>query len=138
MTRRSAQSSPSRGFLVTKWRRILKDYQESGALNALVNVHAAVDDQTFLTKAGDLVMILAVQAADYECLDASQLDQIARRFESGLRVFDERIRLYQYLMKRDHATIPSGTHKNPVVQQAITGRMAYLRGKSDELYSLDI
>ena len=30
---------------VIKFKRILKDYEESGALNALVNIHAAIDDK---------------------------------------------------------------------------------------------
>ncbi len=77
--------------------RILKDYREAGAMNALVNIHSAIDDHTFLTKSGDLLMVTAARAVDYECLDPAQLDQIARRFESAMRIFDENYRIYQYL-----------------------------------------
>ena len=71
---------------MTKLTRILKDYQDSGSLSAFVNVHAAIDDHTFLTKSGDLVMALRVEGPDDECRDASELDQLARRFESAVRI----------------------------------------------------
>src|SRR5215475_644630 len=82
-TTRPTSSNPRSGGSVAMVNlgRILKDYHESGALNALIAIHAALDDVTFLTKSGDLVTILAARGADYECLDAPQLDQIARRFE---------------------------------------------------------
>lgn len=117
---------------------ILKDYQDSGALNALVNIHAAVHDYTFLTKSGDLITFLSVKGLDYECLDAAQLDQVARRFESALRVFDENFRLYQYLTKREGTTIPNRTYDNPVVQEAVANRISYLESKADKLYTLEI
>ena len=85
-----------------KLSRILKDYQDCGALSPFVNVHAALDDHTFLTKSGDLMMALALEGFDYECRDASELDQLARRFESCVRILDERFRIYQYLVKRDN------------------------------------
>ena len=44
----------------------------------------AIDERTFLTKSGDLLMVLSARGVDYECLDPAQLDQIARRFESAL------------------------------------------------------
>jgi type IV secretion system protein VirB4 len=121
-----------------KLSRILKDYRESGAMNALVNIHAAIDDQTFLTKSGDLVVLLGVQGADYECLDASQLDQITRRFETALKTFDEHFRIYQYIDKREGAAIPHGLYENPVVREAVMSRVAYLENRTDKLYSVDV
>ena len=118
--------------------RILKDYQDAGALNTLVNIQAAVDEHTFVTKSGDLVTVLRTSGVDYECLDPSQLDQIARRFESSLRILDERFRVYQHLLKRDHAVIPARAYANPVLQKAIAGRIADLNARSAALYSLEI
>ncbi len=122
---------------MTRLSRILKDHHESGAMNALINIHAAIDEQIFLTKGGDLVMMLAARGVDYECLDPSQLDQIARRFEAAVRVFDENFRLYQYLVKRDGAALPHRTYDNPVVQAAIKNRIAYLQRKANSLYSVE-
>src|SRR5258708_7618244 len=120
-----------------KLSRILKDYQSSGAMNALVMPHTMVDDQTFLTKRGDLVTILGIQGADYECLDAPQLDLIARRFESALRALDEGLRLQQYVLKREDAPIPARDYNDPVVQAAVTTRRDYLSAKPEKLYSLE-
>src|SRR5258708_38653889 len=118
-----------------KLSRILKDYQSSGAMNALVMPHTMVDDQTFLTKRGDLVTILGIQGADYECLDAPQVDFIARRFESALRALNEGFRLQQYVLKRDCPSIPTGHYDHPVVEQAVTTRREYLTTKPEQLYS---
>jgi type IV secretion system protein VirB4 len=118
-------------------KRILKDYEQAGALNAHVNVTAAVDQRTYLTKSGDLLTILQVQGVDYECLDAPQIDYIARRFEAALRTLDEEFRVYQYLIKRDHAPIPSVAHAHPVVEQAAQARIAYLQKTPENLYTLD-
>jgi type IV secretion/conjugal transfer VirB4 family ATPase len=118
--------------------RIVRDYQDAGALNALVNVQAAVDEHTFATKSGHVLTVLRASGVDFECLDPSQLDQIARRFESSLRIFDEHFRVYQYLLKRDHAIIPARDYANPILQEAITSRIADLKARSAALYTLDI
>jgi type IV secretion system protein TrbE len=123
---------------VTELTRILKDYQESGAVNSLVSVLAAIDDHTFLTKSGNLVAILATPGLDYECLDPSTMQQITHRFESAMRIFDEKFRVYQYLLKRDNPPMPHRSYDSPVVQEAVASRIAYLQGKADHLYSLEI
>ena len=72
MTQVNGQKSPSKGSPdVIKLSRILKDYRESGAVNRLVGVLEAVDDRVFLTKSGDLLVMLATPGIDYECRDAA-------------------------------------------------------------------
>jgi type IV secretion/conjugal transfer VirB4 family ATPase len=122
---------------VTRLSRILKDYHNAGAMNALVAICTAVDAQTFATKSGALVTVLAVTGIDYECLDPGQLDHVARRFEAAMPTFDERFRVYQYLIKTDNPPLPHGDSENPVVREAVNNRMAFLRQKADQLYSLD-
>jgi type IV secretion/conjugal transfer VirB4 family ATPase len=135
----SAWSPPSQGVLaVTKLSRVLKDYQDAGAFNALVSVHSAIDDHTFLSKGGDLLALLAVRGVDYECLDPVQLDQIARRFESAARIFDENFRLYQYLVKHNSPAIPHSLSENPIVRKAVQNRIAFLQEKAANLYSVEI
>jgi len=46
-------------------KRIVKNYEEAGALNAQVNLYGFLDDQVFLTKSGDLGVILEVRGVDY-------------------------------------------------------------------------
>ncbi|HEX2453136.1 MAG TPA: type IV secretion system DNA-binding domain-containing protein [Vicinamibacterales bacterium] len=122
---------------MTRIKRILKDYTESGALNVLVSVHAAIDEHTLITKGGALVLVLRVEGVDYECLDPEQLDHVARRFEAALRTFDERFRVYQYVLKRNRPPLASPDHVNPVVQEAVADRIAHLNAKSNSLYSLN-
>jgi type IV secretory pathway VirB4 component len=93
---------------MTKLSRILKDYRDSGALHAKVGIHAALDNQTFLCKSGDLVAFLALRGLDSECLDPGQLDQVTRQFESAIRGFEEKFRVMQYLVKQARETFPHG------------------------------
>ena len=122
---------------VIKLRRIFEDYRESGALNALVNIHLAAAENIFLTKSGDLVSFLAVDGRDYECLDAFQLDAVARGFQSAVQHFDSKFTIYQYLLKNDHPIIGAGESHRPIVQEALDARAAYLTAKAASLYSLD-
>ena len=119
--------------------QIWKEHKAAGALNALVNVCSFVDEHTFLTKSGDLGVVLRVRGIDYECLDFAEIDSFARRFESALRGLTDKFRLYQYLLKRTDPTIPHRVYEDsPVVNRAIEGRMEFLHGRAGSLYSLDL
>ncbi len=120
--------------------RIIRDYQEeAGSFSSRLNLYGFVDDHIFLTKSGDLAAVLQVPGVDYECLDPSALNDITRRFEAALRMFDEEYRIYQYILKRDSPPIPHQAYPdNPVLNEAITNRVAYMEGKSAELYTLEI
>jgi len=118
--------------------QIVKEFVEAGATSSLIGLYGFVDERTFLTKSGDLGMVFRVPGVDAECLDHAERDHVARRFEGAVRALDERFRIYQYVLKRDNASIPYQHYDNPVVEQAIANRIAFLGGKSDELYTLDI
>ncbi len=120
--------------------RIIRDYQEeAGALSSQLNLFGFIDEHTFLTKSGDLGVVLHVRGVDYECLDHGQLNEVARRFEAALRVFDEHYRFYQYILKRDAPEIPHQDYPDqPVLQEAISNRVRFLKRKSGEMYTLDI
>src|SRR5262249_47948725 len=105
--------------------------------SALVGIHAAVDDHTFLTKSGDLLTIMAVRGPDYECREPLELAQMTRRFESALRVLGEDCRLYQYMLKRAGGAIPAREYDNPIVSKAITSRLDYLQRKASQLYAVE-
>ena len=74
--------------------RIVKNYQEAGALNGQINLYGFLSDQVFLTKSGELGVILAVRGVDYECLDGASIDALSKRLESAFRLFDENYRIY--------------------------------------------
>lgn len=119
-------------------KRIFKNYEETGSFNELVNLYGFVDEHVFLTKTGDLGVILEVRGVDYECLDGATIDGLTKRLESALKLFDERYRVYQYLFKRNNETIPYKLYGSPVVDAAIKSRIAYLESKADTLFSLSI
>ncbi len=118
--------------------RIFKNYKETGSFNEQVNLYGFIDQHMFLTKTGDLGVVLQVHGVDYECLDGNTLDGLTKRLESALKLFDENYRVYQYVFKRNNETIPYKLYGNPVVDTAIKNRIAYLASKADTLFSLSI
>ena len=119
-------------------KRIFKNYEETGSLNEQVNLYGFADEHVFLTKTGDLGVILEVRGVDYECLDDVSIDSLTKRLESAFKLFDEHYRVYQYLFKRNNEMIPYKLYGNPVVDTAIKNRIAYLTTKADTLFSLSI
>jgi type IV secretion/conjugal transfer VirB4 family ATPase len=118
--------------------RIFKNYEEAGALNGQINLYGFLSDQVFLTKSGELGVILEVRGVDYECLDGSSIDALTKRLESAFRLFDENYRIYQYLFKRNNPGIPYQLYGSAVVDAAILNRIRYLESKSDKLFSLSL
>src|SRR6202050_997558 len=116
--------------------RIFKNYNETDSLSELINLYGFVGPHVFLTKSGDVGVILEVRGVDYECLDDASIDGFTKRLESALKLFDENFRLYQYLFKRSNETIPYKLYDNPIVDTAIKNRIAYLASKADTLFSL--
>src|SRR5712692_1003307 len=118
--------------------RAYKTYNEAGSFNEQVNLFGFIDDHVFLTKSGDVGVVLRVQGVDYECLDSPAIDTLTKRLESAFKVFDEKCRVYQYVFKQNHAQIPYQAYANPVVDTAIQCRVQYLQSKADNLYALEI
>ena len=69
-----------------KLQRIFKNYQETGSFNEQVNLYGFIDSNVFLTKTGDMGVVLEVHGVDYECLDGNALDGITKRLESALKL----------------------------------------------------
>src|SRR5882762_5036393 len=119
-------------------KKVLKSYAETGALNEQVNLYGFVDQHAFLTKSGDVGVVLQVRGVDYECLDGNSLDTLTKRLESALRLFDENFRIYQYLFKRNNEPIPHRKYANTIVNTAIENRIRHFAEKADKLYSVQV
>jgi type IV secretion/conjugal transfer VirB4 family ATPase len=119
-------------------KRIFKNYDETGSLNEQINLLGFIGPNVFLTKSGEVGVILEVRGVDYECLDAGSIDRFTKRLESAFKLFDENYRVYQYLFKRNNETIPFRLYSSAVVDAAIQNRIAYLNSKADTLFSLSI
>lgn len=118
--------------------KLVKDHSRTGDLRELVPFSEFLAGPIFLTKAGDLGMVLRVRGCDYECLDHSQLEHVARRFNAAASIFPDTFRLYQYVLKRNGVTVPHQSYTDLVVQTAVEARIGYLSGKAESLYSLEI
>src|SRR5580700_6843608 len=118
--------------------RVFKNYDETGSLSEQISLYGFIGPHVFLTKTGEVGLILEVRGVDYECLDDASIDGFTKRLEAALKLFDENFRLYQYLFKRNNETIPYELYDNPIVDTAIKNRIAYLGSKADTLFSLSV
>src|SRR6267143_1635206 len=118
--------------------RIFKNYNETDSLSEQINLYGFIGPHIFLTKSGEVGVILEVRGVDYECLDGASIDAFTKRLESALKLFDENYRVYQYLFKRNNEAIPYKLYDNSIVDTAIKNRIAYLGGKADTLFSLSV
>ena len=66
----------------------------------------------------------------------------ARRLRTGsrrrLRLLDEHCRVYQYLLKRTVGPFVAAACQQPIANEAIQRRAAYLNGRRDDLYDLSL
>src|SRR5260370_32627258 len=99
--------------------RIFKNYNETGSLNERINLYGFIGPHAFLTKSGEVGVILEVRGVDYDCLDAASIDGFTKRLESALNVLDENYRVYQYLFKRNNETIPYNLSANHIIDASI-------------------
>lgn len=118
--------------------RIFKNYNETGSLGEQVNLFGFIGPQVFLTKSGEVGLVLEVRGVDFECLDDRSIDGFTKRLESALKLFDENYRVYQYLFKRNNQAIPYNLYANPIVNSAIINRIVYLGRKPETLFALSI
>jgi type IV secretion system protein VirB4 len=123
---------------MVKVENITRDWKEAGSFPAQMNLYGFWDENCFLTKSGDLGSVLKIGGVDYESLDRAGRDYAAKRLEAAFRSLDDRTRLYQILFKRNHPTIPHTEYDNPLVRASVEQRAAFLRSKSDRLYSIEI
>lgn len=116
--------------------RILRDYSDAGGVNTLLSLWGFVDDGSFLTKAGHVGIVYSLRGVDVDGLTHAQRRALTHRMEAALRQLDERTRVYQYLIKRTVDPFVAPVCAEPVAQEALTRRTAYLNERRRELYQL--
>ena len=108
---------PSGGAAVLARNQLLRRYRQTGAMNGSaeplrVPRRPGVPDQ----ERGRRRRAGASTGVDYEGLEPAQRDAVARRFESALRLLDDRFRLLQYLIKQrgpaDPGRVPPGSRSS--------------------------
>jgi hypothetical protein len=118
--------------------KVIKPWKESAALNDHINLYGFWNETAFLTKSGDVGMVLRVSGVDYESLDHSEQEYAAKRLEAALKAFGPGFHLYQYLFKSNRPEIPFATYEDPVVEAAIDQRRQFFEAKRDRLYQVEI
>ena len=106
-----------------------------GSFCSLIGLVAFVDDVTFLTKNGALGIVLRIGDVDDECLDPAERDAITRRFETALRLLDDRTHLYQYLLKENRVELPPvRADLDPAVATILGHRHAWLGERRETIF----
>ena len=118
--------------------KAIKPWKESAALNAHINLYGFWDETAFLTKPGDLGMVLRILGVDYESLDSGEQEYAVKRLESALKAFGPGFHVYQYLFKSNRPEIPFARYDDPVVEAAIDQRRQFFEAKRDHLYQVEI
>src|SRR6204780_63634 len=118
--------------------KVIKPWKESAALNEHINLYGFWNETAFLTKSGDVGMVLSVPGVDYESLDRSEQEYAVKRLEAALRAFGSGFPVYQYLFKSNRPDIPFATYDDPVVDAAIDQRRKFFERKRDHLYQVEI
>jgi type IV secretory pathway VirB4 component len=118
--------------------KVVKPWKESAALNDHLNLYGFWNETTFLTKSGDVGMVLSISGVDYESLDRSEQEYAVKRLEAALKAFGPGFHVYQYLFKSNRPDIPFATYDDPVVDAAINQRRKFFERKRDHLYQVEI
>jgi type IV secretion system protein VirB4 len=118
--------------------RVIKPWKEADALSAHINLYGFWTETTFLTKSGDLGMVLSVAGVDYESLDNDEQQYAVKRLESALKSFGEGFHVYQYLFKTNRPEIPFATYDDELIDAAIDQRRQFFETKRDRLYGIEI
>lgn len=118
--------------------KIIKPWRESDALCDHINLYGFWNETTFLTKSGDLGMVLSVAGVDYESLDYGEQEYAVRRLEAALKNFGPGFHVYQYLFKTNRPEIPFADYEHPVVQAGVDRRKQLFEEKADRLFEIEI
>src|SRR3989442_332008 len=99
---------------------------------------AATFNLFYSLKAGHVGLVFRLAGVDAEGLDDAERQHVVHRFEAALRVLDEHCRVYQYLCKHRIDPIEAAVCQDPVVNDAIQQRVAFLNTHRDELYEIEL
>jgi type IV secretory pathway VirB4 component len=113
-------------------------WKESAVLNAHINLYGFWNETAFLTKSGDLGMVLSIPGVDDESLGRSEQEYAVKRLEAALKAFGPGFHVYQYLFKSNRPDILFARYEDPVVEAAIDQRRKFIEAKRGHLYQIKI
>ena len=71
--------------------KVIKPWKEAAALSDHINLYGFWNETAFLTKSGDLGMVLSVAGVDYESLDHAEQEYAVKRLEVGAQIIRPRL-----------------------------------------------
>lgn len=124
--------------MMMRLNKIIKPWKDAAALGDHINLYGFWSETAFLTKSGDVGMVLHVTGVDYESLDYGEQEYTVKRLEAALKCFGPGFHVYQYLFKTNHPDIPFADYDDEIVQTGQKRRREYFREKSDRLFEIEI
>ena len=118
--------------------KIIKPWKEAAAFGDYINLYGFWNETAFLTKSGDLGMVLSVRGVDYESLDYREQEYAVKRLEAALKNFGPGFHVYQYLVKKNNPEIPFADCGSAIVQTGQDRRREQFREKADRLFEIEI
>jgi type IV secretion system protein VirB4 len=118
-------------------RDLLRHYHRSRPFHHAIPVRYFANDKAFVTRDGACGVVLSLRGVDDECLTAEHLEALSHTLTAAYRLFDERFRLYQYLIKTRLSDLPrKQTYASGHVESVVRDRTAFLAGRLSrmELY----
>ncbi|MGA8595081.1 MAG: hypothetical protein WB676_10095 [Bryobacteraceae bacterium] len=118
-------------------RRSSSPLQDAGACADEIALLRFIDDITFETKLGDLGILLSLSGIDPDCRTDEELNAFTRRYESAVRLFDDRFRLYSYIVKRSGAKPPyRESYPTDAATAAVHRRINALEARATSLFEI--
>lgn len=120
-------------------RRSSSPLQDAGSCAEQIALLRFINDITFETKLGDLGMLLSFFGIDPDCRTDEVLNAFTRRYESAMRLFDDRFRVYSYIVKRSGARPPCRErYATDAATAAVHRRVKELEARADSLYEIQL
>jgi type IV secretion system protein TrbE len=111
--------------------------RRAGASVSEIALSRFINHTVFETKLGDLGMLLSLVGIDPDCRTDEALNAFTRRFESAIRLFDDRFRVYSYIVKRSGAAPPSQeNYPSRAAEEVVHRRVDALRARANSLYEI--
>ncbi len=120
-------------------RRSLNPLQDAGACANEIALLRFIDNTIFETKLGDLGTLLSFSGIDPDCRTDEAVNAFTRRYESAMRLFDDRFRIYSYIVRRSGATANRREYyPTAAATAAVHRRVKALESRAGSLYEIKL
>jgi type IV secretory pathway VirB4 component len=111
--------------------------RHAGASVSEIALSRFINHTVFETKLGDLGMLLSLVGIDPDCRTDEMLNAFTRRFESAVRLFDDRFHVYSYIVKRSGAApFCQESYPSRASEEVVHRRVDALRARANSLYEI--